>query len=103
MKVPPPPEGAKPLGLEPLFAEARKQAPAWESITVRLGGAPRGNAPQGPQALSFSIKEQDAWPLFSAAQVSLDTFTGPVMHRETLADYNSGRQLTSWLRFLHKG
>lgn len=104
VKVPTPPEGAKPIGLEPLFAEARKQTPAWQSLSVRLGGgAPRGGGPQGPQALTFSIKEQGQWPLFAAAQVSFDPFTGQVLRRETFADYNSGRQLRSWLRFLHTG
>ena len=55
------------------------------------------------QALSFSIKEQESWPLFASAQVSLDPFTGQVLRRETFADYNSGRQIRTWLRFLHTG
>jgi len=111
VKVPPPPEGAKPLGLEPLFTEARRQVPAWETITVRLGGGARPNAPQGPQAqapqgpqaLTFAIREQGAWPLFAAAQVSMDPFTGQVLRRETFADYNLGRKARSWMRFLHTG
>ncbi len=103
VKVPEPPAGAKPIGLDPLFAEARKQVPAWESITVRLGGAPRGNAPQGPQALAFSIREQGGWPLFASAQHSFDPFTGQTLRRETFADYNLGRQVRSWMRFLHTG
>lgn len=140
VKVPPPSPGTSPLSYEALFAEARKQVPAWESITLRLGGGPRGNAPQGPrpdgparaegrgerpeggergrgegrggpgggeargpQALTFSIKEKGAWPLFASAQASLDPFTGQVLRRETFADYDSGRQIRSWLRFLHTG
>jgi uncharacterized iron-regulated membrane protein len=110
VKVPTPPEGAKPIGLEPLFAEARKQVPAWETITVRLGGGARPNAPQGaqaqapgPQALTFAIREQGAWPLFATAQVSMDPFTGQVLRRETFADYNLGRKARSWMRFLHTG
>jgi uncharacterized iron-regulated membrane protein len=125
VKVPTPPEGAKPIGLEPLFAEARKQVPAFETITVRLGGGQRPNAPQGqaqgpqgqgpqgqgpqaqapqgPQALTFAIREQGAWPLFAAAQVSMDPFTGQVLRRETFADYNLGRKARSWMRFLHTG
>jgi len=103
VKVPEPPAGAKPIGLEPLFAEARKQVPAWESISVRLGGAPRGNAPKGPQALAFSIKEQGGWPLFASTQLSFDPFTGQALRRETFADYNLGRQVRSWMRFLHTG
>ncbi|HEX8438645.1 PepSY-associated TM helix domain-containing protein [Archangium sp.] len=103
VKVPEPPAGAKPIGLDPLFTEAQKQVPAWESITVRLGGPPRGNAPQGPQALAFSIREQGGWPLFASAQLSFDPFTGQTLRRETFADYNLGRQVRSWMRFLHTG
>ncbi|KFA87516.1 PepSY-associated TM helix domain-containing protein [Archangium violaceum] len=105
VKVPTPPEGAKPLGLEPLFAEARKQVPAWETLTVRLGGGQRPNAPQarGPQAITLAIREQGGWPLFAAAQVSFDPFTGQVLRRETFADYNAGRKARTWLRFLHTG
>ncbi|WNG41133.1 PepSY domain-containing protein [Archangium violaceum] len=110
VKVSPPPEGAKPLGLDALFTEARKQAPAWENISVRMGGGPRGNAPQGrgpqgqgPQALAFSIRETGAWPLFASTQVSLDPFTGQVLRRETFADNNLGRRLRTWMRFLHTG
>ena len=108
VKVPTPPEGAKPIGLEPLFAEARQQVPAWETITVRLGGGARPNAPQGqqaqgPQAVTLAIREQGGWPLFAAAQVSFDPYTGQVLRRETFADYNLGRKVRSWMRFLHTG
>jgi hypothetical protein len=86
-----------------LFAQARGQVPAWETITVRLGGGPppnalQGSRAQGPQALTFAIREQGAWPLFAAAQVSLNPFTGQVLRRETFADYNLGRKVRSWMR-----
>ncbi|WP_224249795.1 PepSY-associated TM helix domain-containing protein [Hyalangium gracile] len=138
VQVPEPPAGASPLAMDALFAEARKQSAAWESISLRMGGGPRGNAQRGPQpggapggegaraggpgggegrgrpggneargggrqATTFSIKEQEAWPLFASAQVSLDPFTGQVLRRETFADYNSGRKIRTWLRFLHTG
>ena len=108
--VPPPPEGAPPLGLEPLFTEARQQVPAWERITLRLGGGKGGPpgakapaAPQGPQALTFSIREQGGWPLFASAQVALDPFTSKVLLRESFGDYGAGRRLRTWMRFLHTG
>jgi uncharacterized iron-regulated membrane protein len=94
IKVPEPPPGTQPLPLDALFTEARKQAPAWESISVRLGG-------EGAQ--TFSLREAERWPLFASVQVSLDPFTGQVLRRETFADYNLGRQLRSWMRFLHTG
>jgi uncharacterized iron-regulated membrane protein len=105
VQVPEPPPGATPLGHDALFAEARKQVPAWESITLRLGGAPREAGPGGaqPKAVTFSIKEQGGWPLFASAQLSLNPFTAEVLRRETFADYNSGRKIRTWLRFLHTG
>ena len=109
-KVPEPPAGATPLSMDALFAEAQKQVPAWESISLRMGGGQRGGGPReagprGPQpgAQTFSIKEQEAWPLFASAQLSLNPFTAEVLRRETFADYNSGRKIRSWLRFLHTG
>lgn len=113
VKVPEPSPGATPLAVDALFAEAQKQVPAWESISLRMGGPPRGGgqregapregAPRGPQAMTFSIKEQGGWPLFASAQLSLNPFTAEVLRRETFADYNSGRQIRTWLRFLHTG
>jgi len=100
VKVPEPPAGATPLGFDALFAQAQRQIPAWESISLRMGASPRG--PQ-PGAVAFSIKEQGGWPLFASAQLSLDPFTAEVLRRETFADYNSGRRIRTWLRFLHTG
>lgn len=93
VKVPEPPVGATPLSFDALFAEAQKQVPTWESISLRMRGGPP----------TFSIKEQGRWPLFASAQLSLNPFTAEVLRRETFADYNSGRQLRTWLRFLHTG
>ncbi|MFP2913686.1 PepSY domain-containing protein, partial [Pyxidicoccus sp. 3LFB2] len=41
--------------------------------------------------------------LFASTQVSLDPFTGQVAKQEGYADFNSGRKLRTWLRFLHTG
>ncbi|MFP2963806.1 PepSY domain-containing protein, partial [Myxococcus sp. 1LA] len=57
----------------------------------------------GVDAVTFSIRDADAWPLFSSKQVSLNPFTGEVAKVETYADYNSGRKVRTWLRFLHTG
>jgi uncharacterized iron-regulated membrane protein len=53
--------------------------------------------------MTFSIKEKAGWPLFASAQLSLNPFTAEVLRREAFADYNSGRQIRTWLRFLHTG
>ncbi|AKQ66083.1 putative iron-regulated membrane protein [Myxococcus hansupus] len=65
-------------------------------------GRGKGDA-DGVDAVSFSVREKDAWPLFSSQQVSLNPFTGEVAKLEGYADYNSGRKARSWLRFLHTG
>jgi uncharacterized iron-regulated membrane protein len=55
------------------------------------------------QAVSLTVKERDAWPLFAAVQFTLDPNTGEVLKRETYADQDRGRQARSWLRYLHTG
>ncbi|QSQ25886.1 PepSY domain-containing protein [Pyxidicoccus parkwayensis] len=70
------------------------------------GGESRGNGEGrggGVDALTFTLREQGAWPLFATTQVSLDPFTAQVAKQEGYADYNSGRKLRTWLRFLHTG
>jgi len=118
--MPKPPPGTKPLGYDALLAAAQKEVPAWQQITFRLGGggprggganaptnappaAPRGEGRGSPSAITVSIKERGGWPLFYAAQLTLDPFTGTVLRREGYQDYNLGRQVRSWTRFLHTG
>ncbi len=118
--VPVPPSGAKPLKYEALFAATREQAPAWEQITFRLGGGGGGRQREGgersgreqsggeerkpgPQAVTVIVKARAAWPRFATAQLSLDPFTGAVLRREAFGNYNLGRKIRSWSRFLHTG
>jgi uncharacterized iron-regulated membrane protein len=55
------------------------------------------------QAVSVTVKEREAWPLFAAVQFTLDPNTGEVLKRESYADQDRGRQARSWLRYLHTG
>ncbi|WP_342381855.1 PepSY domain-containing protein [Myxococcus stipitatus] len=133
VKVPVPETGAERKTVSAMVSTVQEQVPTWASITYRIPSPPKGaqgkssepsggpkgdgkpresSEPKGaeanagpPQAdaVSFSVKEKDAWPLFSSTQVSVDPFTGQVAKREAYADLNSGRQLRSWLRFLHTG
>ncbi|NOJ81472.1 PepSY-associated TM helix domain-containing protein [Myxococcus xanthus] len=117
VKVPAPEVETPRKPMDVLIAEARKTSPTWSSATVRLGGGARpGGAPaqggRGPEAkggadgvdaVTVTLREADAWPLFSSKQVSLNPFSGEVAKQETYADYNSGRKLRTWLRFLHTG
>lgn len=130
MKVPAPEVETPRKPLAVLIAEAQKTSPTWSSATLRLGGGARpGGAPaqggrgseakgpgaeakgarggkgaaDGVDAVTITLREADAWPLFSSKQVSLNPFSGEVAKQETYADYNSGRKLRTWLRFLHTG
>ncbi|WP_375759305.1 PepSY-associated TM helix domain-containing protein [Corallococcus exercitus] len=128
--VPTPAPGTKPQPLDAQFAAVMKQANAWETITLRLatppgaggqggpraeGGAPRGEGgpraegrggpggAKGPQASAFTVREQERWPLFAANTVSVDPFSTQTLKTETYADFNSGRKVRTWLRYLHTG
>jgi uncharacterized iron-regulated membrane protein len=56
-----------------------------------------------PSAVTVSIKERGGWPLFYAASLTLDRFTGAVLRQEKFSDQKLGRQVRSWTRFLHTG
>ncbi len=124
VELPPAPEGAKPLGYDALFAAVQKEIPQWNQITLRLGGggggprgggerregatnAPRAEArsggPRTPQAVAFAVKQSAGAPRFATAQLTLNPFTAEVLRAEKFSDYNLGRQVRSWTRFLHTG
>jgi uncharacterized iron-regulated membrane protein len=80
--------------LEPLFARARRQSPAWQSIGLRL-------AP-GPVA-AFMIDEGSGGQPQKRAQLTLDRRTGATVRWEPFASNNAGRRLRMWARFAHTG
>lgn len=108
IEVPAPAPGAKPLGYEALVAVVQHQAPTWQQITLRLGGGgPRGESRSGesrtgPQPVTFAVKQREG-PRFATAQFTLNPFTGDVLRADTYAEYNRGRKVRSWTRFLHTG
>ena len=119
VKVPTPPADAKPLAYAELLAAVQKEAPQWQQITLRPagGGGGRGgersaekppNAPRvesrgEPQAVNFAVKQRDGSPRFATAQFSLNPFTGEILRAERYSEYNLGRRVRSWTRFLHTG
>ena len=105
-------EGAAADAREPAAGAAPEaQAQVADAREASAGAAPDAQGKQGRgkgdadgvDAVSFSVRETDAWPLFSSKQVSLNPFTGEVAKLEGYADYNSGRKVRTWLRFLHTG
>ena len=113
VRVPEPEPGAKRLPMQDLLAAAQKEVPQWKEISFRLSTGGRGGraganaetdaAPRGPQAVSVTVKERGAWPLFASITLSLDPFTGAVLKKETFASNTLGRQVRSWTRYLHTG
>jgi uncharacterized iron-regulated membrane protein len=107
VEVPKPPPGAKPLGYEALLVSAQREVPQWNQITLRLGGGPRsgpgGESRSGPQPVTFAVKQREGAPRFATAQITLDPFTGQVLRAEKYSDYNLGRRVRTWTRFLHTG
>jgi uncharacterized iron-regulated membrane protein len=100
VELPPAPEGAKPLGYDALLAAVQKEIPQWNQITLRLGG---GGGPRTPQPVTFAVKQSSGAPRFATAQITLSPFTGEVLRAEKYSDYNLGRRVRSWTRFLHTG
>jgi uncharacterized iron-regulated membrane protein len=49
------------------------------------------------------ISESGSWPRTATTTLTLDPYTGSVLHREGFGDQNLGRQVRSWTRFLHTG
>ena len=99
VEVPKPSEGAKQLGYEALLMSVQQQVPQWSQITLRLGGGPRNGTPP----VSFAVKQRAGAPRFATAQFTLDPFTGGVLRAEKYSDYNLGRRVRTWTRFLHTG
>ncbi|MBL9168883.1 MAG: PepSY domain-containing protein [Verrucomicrobiales bacterium] len=119
----------QPLTYAALAAIAQQAVPQWDLLTLRLGsndrrggGAPsadRGGSARGPRegegkgeaskgpdnvpAVNFSLRERGALPQYGSVQLWLDPYTGAVLKREGYAEFNSGRKLRMWFRFLHTG
>ena len=100
VEVPQPPVGTKPLGYEALVLAVQKEMPNWEQISIRFGVSGQRD---GAQPVSISVREQNGWPLFASITLSVDPFTGSVLKKESYADFNSGRKVRTWMRFLHTG
>lgn len=110
-EVPPPRQGpgsgrggappAKPTpeqwqGLDAAWEVALAKAPGWQSISVRLpekAGA--------PATFNFAMSHRGRPDLKSTLTVDLKTGTETTW--ETFSDFNAGRQLRFWSRWVHTG
>ncbi|ATC64831.1 peptidase [Nibricoccus aquaticus] len=124
---------ARPLPQDTLIASVQKDFPRWEQITVRTGGAQRGQragapnttatspaqsapaasaptenppaapARPAPQPVTIIVRESDSLPRTATTTLTLNPFTGEVLKREGYADLSTARQIRSWTRYLHTG
>jgi uncharacterized iron-regulated membrane protein len=101
--VPAPAPGSRTLSREELLAAVQKEVPQWSQITLRLGGGGSRGESRGPQAVTFAVKQSEGAPRFATAQLTLDPFTGEILRADRYSDYNLGRRVRSWTRFLHTG
>ncbi|MBZ4410742.1 PepSY-associated TM helix domain-containing protein [Myxococcus faecalis] len=69
----------------------------------RRGPDDAGKSDGKVDTVNFNVKVEDGWPYFAATQYALNPFSGEVAKREGYADFNSGRKVRTWLRFLHTG
>jgi len=89
---------ALPLTHDVLLTNAPKDFPRWDSMTLRVGGNPRG-----PQPIMLSVHESNQWPRTASTSLTLNPFTGEVLKREAFGDQSAGRQARFWARHLHTG
>lgn len=82
-----------PSGLNRMMAEAMRQ-PDWQTISFRYG------AGDGP--VVFNVDRGIGVPV-QRVTLSLDRATGVVVKRESFEDFNTGRQVRMYSRFLHTG
>ncbi len=96
--APPAPKGAvvELAGLNALWLRAAAYAPGWRSIALR----PPTSA---SETVTFVIDGGYAGQPQKRVTLTLDRKTGEVRTAESFADFNLGRQLRTWLRFVHTG
>lgn len=69
----------------------------------RLGDAENASHADNVRAVSVSVRERAVLPQYGSTQLWMDPYTGVVLKQEGYADYDAGRRLRMWLRFLHTG
>jgi uncharacterized iron-regulated membrane protein len=82
--------------LDPLWARAEQQVPAWRSIALRV--------PTSAEAPAvFTIDEGTGGQPQKRGTLTLNQATADVVRWEPFASLSTGRQFRTWLRFAHTG
>jgi uncharacterized iron-regulated membrane protein len=82
--------------LDDAWARAERQVSGWQSISLRVPASPR--AP-----FDFIIAESHRGRPDKRHTLTVDRATGAIIKTESFADFNTGRKVRSWLRFIHTG
>jgi uncharacterized iron-regulated membrane protein len=83
-------------GIDILFARAEQQAEGWTMISLTVPDS--NNKP-----VSFLIDQGMGGQPHLRSTLTLDRQTAQIVKWETFADNSTGRQLRTWLRFIHTG
>ena len=90
-----PPKAASSFsGLDRLWLKAAQQSPGWQSISFRWTAA----AP-----VAFAIDGGDGGQPQLRGTLTLDRETAELVRWESFSDFNTGRQVRMYSRFLHTG
>ncbi len=91
--------GSPVVPLDTFFTLAASDQPDWTSLSLRL--------PTRGTTASVTVKSPHDWPRTASTTLSIDATAGlgarAITERSTFADQSTGRQLRSWMRFLHTG
>lgn len=91
-----PPDNLKLAGLNVVWEKAASQSTNWRSMTMRL--------PSSDQApVTFVIDQGYAGQPQKRLTVSYDRESTEIKSSEAYSDLNTGRQVRTWLRFVHTG
>ncbi|RBP45999.1 putative iron-regulated membrane protein [Roseimicrobium gellanilyticum] len=94
--APPKPNPEQWKGLDAAWKLAEAKVPGWESIQIKLPEKPGASA-----AFTISTSHRGRPDLKST--LTIDLKTGAESSYETFADYNTGRKLRLWSRWVHTG
>lgn len=83
-------------GINPLWAQAEKQVPGWNSISLRFSASPDAPA-------SFLIDRSGGGRPDTVAQLNLNRDTGEVLRWQPYETQNAGQKLRAWVRPIHTG
>jgi uncharacterized iron-regulated membrane protein len=82
-------------GLNQAWTRAEQHVDAWKTITLRLPAS--ASAP-----LTFSIDQAHRGRPDKRSQLTINWRNGEIRY-EAFADYNTGRKIRTWLRWIHTG